>query len=466
MFSARRFARGEGWPSSSTITAELDLTPVGTTQRSSVGLVRFDETGCLAPDSVASDWQRAPGEYVLTVHGRNGGSVQRRTIRVPRIQLLRLKYRPGGFPFPEDRLALLAICVSVRQPFASYEQVHVNIDTVRKELTAEGAKHACKNIPVDTLTTVLRGFSGVFLLKTAGVSVARVYADAGEHARNDPPRDWVPVELKPDGWLFLPWLTLVTAALVGALAQIAFLVLASAKAEHDHSPLTVLSGLISVVISAALVVVAVELGAIIVNRYLRGATVPAPFLILLLAYGVRVFAAVLVPEKFEDRTFPEANPAASGDGNRPQGNEQRTMRAILSLSGIFFLTLVLEWAAGCDPWEMTASIAIFGALLTGEVMRAKARSVWTDRLWLSALIAEGSRWLASKFSYSHDSHPAEVQEQAKATTPTPGTETATAIPTPTHPATEPSVANAPAAGSPTPPPSPILDQFGRHVKQS
>ncbi|MFL5386450.1 MAG: vWA domain-containing protein [Longimicrobiaceae bacterium] len=396
---ARRFAHGEGWPSPDAVAAELDLTRVGTTYRSSVGLVRFDETGCLAPDSVASNWQRTPGEYVLTVHGRNGGSVQRRKIWPPRLQLLRLSYRPGGFPFPEDRLALLAICVGVRRPFAGYEQVHVNIDTVRKELTAEGAKHACRNVSVDTTTTVLRGFSGVFLLKTAGVSVARVYADAGENSRRDPPRDWIPVELKPDGWLFLPWATLVAAALVGVLAQLVFLAYAARKEKHRYSPLTLLSGSISVVISAALVVVTLELGSIIWNRYLRGATVPAPFLILLLAYGVRVFAAVLVPEELEDNLL--QSPGHSGEPGAAQqsSRERRMMKAVLSLLGVFALTLALEWAAGCDGGEMTASILIFGAILAGEVMRAKARSVWSDRLWLSAVVEQGTQWLAAKFPH-------------------------------------------------------------------
>jgi len=293
------FASGGRWPLP-------DTTPVGKLHIShtdkvawmdSMPLIRLGGTGCVVPLFTSGAWPRPPGRYLVKVtHEKT--AVFRLTVDTARIEVVDAFIRPGGLPFPSDRIALVRVCVRTRRPLAGHERMWIRLEDKLLPVTHERA-HRCDGAAPD-----VAAFSGLVGLEHTDRRSAEVFV-ASEGVRPESPRagEWLAVSLKKDGKLLQSWLNLGGWFFAGMVLQLGY-----GRWANRRSPAgwvrrratwsgAAMSGIIVAVVGQ-FVVVARETD-------VDSDRIPVILALSVLAHMAKLLAAALVPEHVEELMSPD-----------------------------------------------------------------------------------------------------------------------------------------------------------------
>jgi hypothetical protein len=299
---ARHFAVGGAWPLQEETRSYMEIIPLSTRKRNdTLSMVQYPESDCLVPNFRLDQWERTAGDYLFMYKDRRGTWAQRRTLRQPEMRLVSVIFRPGGFPFPPDRLALVRICVASAGPLAADEEMIVQLADRRYVLKPQNGAKLCERKVTLQDSEQLYGFGGVVLLRTSDLSFGRVLLkEKGVPSSAAVRGQWIPLRLQADGTLFLSWSKLALLLITGALAQLAFIGWTLWRTRPRLTGARLLSMVLSVVLSSTLVLVIGECFEMVSATQIDGVSVPVPFALLVLVYGMKLIAAAMVPEAVEE----------------------------------------------------------------------------------------------------------------------------------------------------------------------
>jgi hypothetical protein len=295
---ATHFRGGRTWPLSLTTRdgrprQRLTIVKRGETRgNDTVGLVEYSD-GCVVPNFALNGWQRETGDYVLFFGQGSEEWVQPRRISPPRLDVVSIKYRPGGFPFPPDRLALLLLCVRDTSELATGAPVRVELGDTVVDLARQAPGSGCAR---EAGSGISYGFRGVVLLPTSRLSFARVVLSGPEEASGH----WIPISLEPDGQLFLALRLAVFLFLSGMAIQVWYIRTRWLKHSREMPMRRLFSAGLSVVMSGTIVVVIAQCGVMMWETEMRHLALPVPFMLLVFVHGLKLLAAGFVPEIVED----------------------------------------------------------------------------------------------------------------------------------------------------------------------
>lgn len=288
------FGGGDQWPpQNARRVGELRISPVDSIRWSEpIGLIRLGAAGCVVPRFTRGEWPSPPGEYFVKVAHRKT-SVFRVTVKPPRSQVVEAYIRPGGLPFPSDRIALVRVCVRTRPALAGHERLWMHLGDKFLLLTLERG-HRCAGAAAD-----VAAFSGLVGLEHTDRGSAEVFV-ADESDDPDRPQDgeWVAVTLKRDGKLFLSWLHLSLWFVGGMLVQIGYVCVPNRRFRVERlGRVATWSG---AVISGIIVAVVAEFAVLVMETDVDSDRIPVIFALSVLAHMAKLLAAALVPEHVEE----------------------------------------------------------------------------------------------------------------------------------------------------------------------
>jgi hypothetical protein len=283
------------------VVSQLELVPVsGDRRNDTVSMMRKQSSPCIVPNVPVGVASEREGDYLLFLGDTAGEWVHRRTFHRPKMQLASLIFRPGGFPFPPDRLALLGVCINSADPIRPGEKLVVELGG-KTHVLNEDTRTKCRSPGPGTQRPHAYGFRGVILLESTNLSSARVGIVPGGQSASITQRGmWLPVPLTPNGKWFLSNGWLIASALFGAVAQLVYLrKFVKVRFRSVHVRRRVSLG-VSVIISAILAVVFAECCVMVVQSPLESSAIPIPFALIVLAHGLKLVAAALLPELVEN----------------------------------------------------------------------------------------------------------------------------------------------------------------------
>ncbi len=288
------FGSGERWPPpGARRVGELRISPVGAIAWSEpLELIRLGSAGCVVPRFTSGAWPRPPGEYFVKVSHRKT-SVFRVTVEPARSQVLEAYIRPGGLPFPSDRIALVRVCVRTKPALSGHERMWMHLGDKFLLLTLERGRR-CAGAAPD-----VAAFSGLVGLEHTDRGSAEVFV-LNENVNPDSPQrgEWVPVTLKRDGKLFLSWLYLGLAFVGGVLVQIVYACVADRRFHPGRlAQVVTWSG---AVVSGIIVAVVAEFVVLVLETDVDSDWIPVIFALSVLAHMAKLLAAALVPEHVEE----------------------------------------------------------------------------------------------------------------------------------------------------------------------
>lgn len=281
--------------------SRLELVPLsGRPTNDTASMMKKASSPCIVPNVPAGAVSERQGDYLLFLSDTAGAWVHRRTFELPRLQLASLIFRPGGFPFPPNRLALLGVCINSTEPIRPGEKLLVELGGETHELD-DAARADCPTPRPGTPRPYAYGFRGVILLESTALSSARIGIVPGGLSSGITARGrWLPVALKANGTWFLSNGWLVASALLGALAQVLYLRW-FVKVRFLSVPMRRRVSLaVSVIISSILAVVFAECCVMVTQSPLESSAIPIPFALVVLAHGLKLVAAALLPEIVEN----------------------------------------------------------------------------------------------------------------------------------------------------------------------
>lgn len=284
----------------------LELVPLsGRRAHDTVSMVHQKSSPCIVPSVTMDTTIGRQGEYLLFLSDSKGEWVHRRRFELPKLELARVDYRPGGFPFPPGRLVLLGICVNSAAVMRPGEKLVVELDTAIYELDPIRPGD-CPDPGPYAERPYAYGFRGVVLLASTNIAAARVGIAAEGESGSIPQRGgWLSVRLTPNGTWFLSRNCLFGSALLGALIQIIYLwYFAEIRLRHLRKMRRLLSLALSVFMSAMLVVVFMEFLVMVTQSPLESSSIPVPFGLVVFGHALKLLAAALVPELVEDTLLP------------------------------------------------------------------------------------------------------------------------------------------------------------------
>jgi hypothetical protein len=298
---SRDFLLGRELPGGSPVSL-LEIVPISEARANdTVSMVRKDGSPCIVPNVAVDTTNERHGDYLLFLSDADGEWVHRRRFEIPKLKLASLDFRPGGFPFPPDRLALLRVCINSVDPIHSGERLLVELGG--KTHVLEDARRAdCPTPAPGAQRPYAYGFGGVILLESTELASARVViVPAGQSSSITGRARWLPIPLKPSGAWFLSRVWLFVSILLGLLLQVGYLwIFTDVRPRHLRNLRRALSIGLSIAISCILTVVFAECVVMITQSPLESSAIPVPFALVLLAHGMKLFAAALLPELVEN----------------------------------------------------------------------------------------------------------------------------------------------------------------------
>ena len=288
------FGRGDRWPPpNAPHVGELRISPVGTIAWSEpIELIRMGSAGCVVPRFSSGEWPYPPGEYFVKV-AHDQTSVFRVTVDPARSQVMEAYIRPGGLPFPSDRIALVRVCVRTDPALSGHERMWMHLGDKFLLLTLERGRR-CASAASD-----VAAFSGLVGLERTDRGSAEVFV-VNENDIPDSPQhgEWVPVTLKRDGKLFLSWLYLGLSFVGGVVVQLVYACVANRRLHVSRlARIATWSG---AVISGIIVAVVAEFVVLVTETDVDSDRIPVIFALSVLAHMVKLLAAALVPEHVEE----------------------------------------------------------------------------------------------------------------------------------------------------------------------
>ncbi|HEX8831134.1 MAG TPA: hypothetical protein VF705_08225 [Longimicrobium sp.] len=272
---------------------ELRISRVGSISwGEAIELIRLGSAGCVVPRFSDGAWPYPPGEYfVKVVHDRT--SVFRVAVDSARTQVMEAYIRPGGLPFPSDRIALVRVCVRTRPALARHERMWMRLGDKFLHLTVERGRR-CAGASSD-----VTAFSGLVGLEHTDRGSAEVFV-GNENDDPDSPQDgeWMPVTLKRDGKLFLSWLYLALWFVGGTVVQLAYACVTNRRLHPDQ--LWRIATWTGAVISGIIVTVLAEFVVLVLETDVDSDRIPVIFALSVLAHMAKLLAAALVPEHVEE----------------------------------------------------------------------------------------------------------------------------------------------------------------------
>ncbi|HYH83305.1 MAG TPA: hypothetical protein VEX86_26160 [Longimicrobium sp.] len=290
------FSRGDRWPppdADAPHMGEIRIRPVDSDAWSGpIKLILLENAGCVVPKFTTGRWPQPPGDYFVKVsHHRT--SVFRVTVDSARSQVLEAHIRPGGFPFPPDKIALVRVCVRIHPVLAGHERVWMRLSGKSLRLRPERGSRC------DDDTPDVAAFSGLVWLERTDRGTAEVFV-AGETDNPDGPQhgEWVPVTLKLDGKLFLSWVWLGLLFAGGVLVQIGYACMAQRRFQKARlKRMATWSGAL---LSGIIVTVVAEFVVLVMETDVASDEIPVIFALSVLAHMIKLLAAALVPEHVEE----------------------------------------------------------------------------------------------------------------------------------------------------------------------
>jgi hypothetical protein len=302
---SRHFAQGGSWPSRGKAIGTLRIFALGNRGGdTTVDLHRYMDTHCRVPAFSDDGWRREGGRYVLLFHVPGASTVQSRTFDNPDIWITTTVLRPGGFPFPPDKIGFLRVCVETLEKIPAGMGLRVDIQGEVHTLTAERGRSRCKLQGGRGGNRHLYGFSSIVRLPTPDLYSARLVLmrdDASPVQRGEAP--WYPLEMVRDGKLLLSFWCLLGNAGLGVALQILVLVFFD-RDRHAGDPPWYKRGSAgtSIALSALLMVLFVE-AVVLALEVDVGETISPLFLASLVLYLTKMVAAALVPEYVEESAW-------------------------------------------------------------------------------------------------------------------------------------------------------------------
>jgi hypothetical protein len=302
---SRHFTQGGRWPAEGEAIGSLRIINRGDRHAdTTVDLHRYMDTHCRVPAFSRESWQRKPGQYVLLFTEPGAGTVQSRAFADPETWITTTVLRPGGFPFPPDKIGLLRVCVETLNEVPSGMKLLIVLPGKSHKLTPERGRARCSLQRGRSDNRHLYGFSSIVRLPRPDLYSARlvlVSDDANPVQIGGAP--WFPVEFVQNGKLFLSWWFLIGAVVFGAVIQILVLVYfdkgrdPSARPWHKRG-----SAGTSIILSAVLMVLIAEAW-ILAREVDMEAAISPLFLASLVLYLIKMAAAALVPEYVEESAW-------------------------------------------------------------------------------------------------------------------------------------------------------------------
>jgi len=288
------FGRGEKWPPpNSPPVGHARVSPVDKIRWSEpIDLIRLGGAGCVVPRFTSGVWPFSPGDYfVKVVHDKT--SVFRVTVDSARGRVTEAFIRPGGLPLPADRIALVRVCVRTDPALPGHQRMWMHLGDKFLPLTLERGSR-CSGADAN-----VAAFSGLVGLEHTDVGSADVFV-VGADAMPEHPRsgEWLPVVLKRDRRMLLPWLHL---GLVFALGMAVQLVYACVRNRPRRvTALPPISTLLGAVVSGVIVSVIAEFAAMISETDVASDRIPVVLGLSVLAHMLTLLAAALMPEYMEE----------------------------------------------------------------------------------------------------------------------------------------------------------------------
>lgn len=298
---SRHFGEGSSWPPPGETVGRLEVVPLrNRNDKKTVDVLRYQGTHCLIAAFSRDFWWLEQGEYLLVFNDGRGGNAQSRTFSEPTAWVSKAVLRPGGFPFPPDKLGLLRVCVETDDTVLPGAGVKLDFEGRVLHLTADRGRDRCEHTAERGAGRHLYGFSGIVSLSSPEIRSARLFvAVDGTSLSDGREAPWVPVEFRRDGRLFLSWWCLLGNLLLGAALQIVAILISEPRRRGTPPWYRRSSALWSIVLSAVLVVVFVE--AVVLFREINVEEKISPlFVASLLIYLAKVVAATLTPEYVEE----------------------------------------------------------------------------------------------------------------------------------------------------------------------
>jgi Mg-chelatase subunit ChlD len=302
---SRHFAQGGSWPPEERSIGSLRIIPLGPRWAdTTVDLYRYKDTRCRVPAFSGDEWRREAGHYVLLFSDPEGSMAQSRTFGDPKMWVTTTVLRPGGFPFPPDKIGFLRVCVETLEQIPSGMGLRIDLQGTVHTLTVERGRERCRLQRGRGGNRHLYGFSSIIRLPQPDLRSARLVLirdDANPVQRGE--ASWLPLVLVQNGKLFLSLWCLIGTVLVGAAVQVLVLVYFDRDLAATHRPWYKRgSAGTSIVLSAILAVLAAE--AVVLAREVDvGATITPLFLASLVLYLIKMAAAALVPEYVEESAW-------------------------------------------------------------------------------------------------------------------------------------------------------------------
>jgi hypothetical protein len=294
-----RSSTGHLWRSPHTRRAgELHFSPASHIAWSKpMHLVRLGSTGCVVPDPAGGEPLPAPGEYLVkVVHEKT--SVFRLTVKPARLQVVHALIRPGGLPFPSDRIALVRVCVRTSPALPAHKRMWMRLEDKLLPMTLERGRR-CDDAAPD-----VAAFSGLVGLEHTDGGSAEVFVvnerDAPQSARDE---ERAEVTLKKDGRLFQSWGYLSLGFAGGMVLQILYACVTNRRFHADR--LRRRATWSGAVISGIVVAVVVQLAVAVSETDLASDRIPVILALSVLAHVAKLLAAALVPEYVEEFLSPD-----------------------------------------------------------------------------------------------------------------------------------------------------------------
>jgi hypothetical protein len=257
-----------------------------------IRLVRLPSTGCVVPHFTGSEWPSTAGEYFVKV-AHEKTSVFRVTVEPARAQVVNAFIRPGGLPFPSDKIALVQVCVRTSPALQTHQRMWMRLENKLHPVTLERGSR-CPGAAPD-----VAAFSGLVGLRHADPGTAEIFV-VNEDDNPENPHDgaWTTIALDRDGRLFLSWLHLVLWALGGMVLQLLYAWRANRQSNADW--LRRRATWSGVVISGIVVAVLAQFAVAIRETDIESDRIPVVLALSVLAHIVKLLAAALVPEYVEE----------------------------------------------------------------------------------------------------------------------------------------------------------------------
>jgi hypothetical protein len=257
-----------------------------------IRLVRLPSTGCVVPRFTGDEWPATAGEYLVKV-AHEKTSVFRVSVEPARAQVVDAFIRPGGLPFPSDKIALVRVCVRTSPALPTHQRMWMRLENKLLPVTLERGSR-CPGAAPD-----IAAFSGLVGLRHADPGTAEIFV-VNEDDNPENPHDgaWTTFTLDKDGKLFLSWLHLCVWALGGMVLQLLYAWRANRRSNPGwlRRPAT-WSG---AVISGIIVAVLAQLAVAIRETDIESDRIPVVLALSVLAHIVKLLAAALVPEYVEE----------------------------------------------------------------------------------------------------------------------------------------------------------------------